>query len=206
VCFSGDGKINQNGTPFVVNLTGTTENDSNTMSQLSTDYSVIWSDLKNYYNLMVSNRLIIESLPGNGFSADTPIMQSIHQQVFYTLFSDDILDAFKIQTFITNLCQNITSNSFQNHIADIVADLATRYDIEQRNSLPINWSSSVFNYYKNYNPVDIFDGKSLKEKERKMTYSSQNISQNYTEELKKIYSSVNSNENQSTFNGKKTFD
>ena len=207
ICFSGDGKINLNGTPFVVNLTGTTENDSNTMTQLSTDYSVIWSDLKNYYNLMVSNGLIIESLPDYGFSAKTPAMQSIHQQVFYTLFSDDIIDTFKRQTFITNLCQNISSNSFENHITEIVNQLALIYGQESiQSQIYNNWSSEVFNYYKNYNPVDIFDGKSLNQKERKMTYSNLNVSQNYIEELKKIYSSVNSNDNQITFNGKKTFD
>jgi hypothetical protein len=210
VCFSGDGKTNSNSSPFVINLSGTSnDSTSNTMSQTISDYITIWSDLKNYYDLLVSKNIIVNSLPDYGFSAKTPAIQSsLSQQVFYTLFSDDMLPTSKIESFVDKLCENINSIIFKNKIRNIVIDLALVYRIEKSDGdyfLSTDWANQDTQIYKNYNPTDTFDGTSLNTRDRLMEFSNQNISETYYEEFKKLYISVNSNNNPATFVGKKTF-
>ena len=210
VCFSGDGKTNSNNSPFVISLSGTSnDSTSNTMNQMISDYITIWSDLKNYYDLLVSKNIIVDSLPDYGFSAKTPAIQSsLSQQVFYTLFSDDMLPTSKIESCVDKLCENINSIIFKNKIRNIVVDLALVYRIEKSDGdyfLSTDWANQDTQIYKNYNPTDTFDGTSLNTRDRLMEFSNQNISETYYEEFKKLYISVNSNNDPTTFVGKKTF-
>jgi hypothetical protein len=209
VCFSGDGKTNLNGTPFVINLSGTSnDSTSNTMNQMTSDYITIWSNLKDYYDLLVSKNIIIDTLPDYGFSAKTSAMQSLSQQVFYTLFSDEIIPSSNRENFVNSLCESINSFIFKNHISQIVNELAVIYSLEKSArdiELSTAWGLQDTQIYRTYNPTDIFDGTSLNTRDRLMDFSNQNISETYYDEFKKIYKSVNSNNEPSTFVGKKTF-
>jgi len=210
ICFSGDGKINADGTPTVYLLSGTTENDYNTLNQLSSDYNIIWTNLKEFYETSVNNGIFVDNMTGGTtFSASTIPLENEYDNRFYTIFSDSIIPTEKRETFIDSLMLNV-SNLFgiRNNLEEIVNTLAQKYNNEKlfKNNEFLNYlQSSDYTQFSNYNPFDFNDGVSLNTRERVMNFSDQGVGQQYYEEIKNIYKTVNTNQNSQTYLGKKTF-
>jgi hypothetical protein len=96
----------------------------------------------------------------------------------------------------------------RNNLEEIVNNLAQKYNNEKvfnYNEFLNYTNSSDYIQFSNYNPFDFNDGVSLNTRERVMNFSDQGVSQQYYEEIKNIYKTVNTNPSSQTYLGKKTF-
>ena len=128
----------------------------------------------------------------------------------YTLFSNDLIDENKKQTFITNLKKNISTaqtETISSVIKNQVDNLSQNFKIEKdetKKSFDSILSSAEYLVYKNYNPQDSSGGavKGVERLANFVTSGGTNTQKSYIEVL---YASTNQNTDDTTFNDKITF-
>jgi hypothetical protein len=210
ICFSGDGKILGDGSPDVVLLTGQTENSANTLFDISDDYLKISDDLQNFYNESRLNEIFFD---GQDYLYESFNELTDGEVLVYTLFSEDILKLDFRYTMMERLIENtIDDGGFFSTPIDVIVieilnDLAAKFLQEKNNELEFKdeWLNNGFTYYEEYNPQDS-TGFALKQKERKMFYSNEDPApQEYGEELKNIFKTININNDFITYVGKVKF-
>jgi hypothetical protein len=210
ICYSGDGKLAGSGNlPIIYKLTGITEESSNTLSQINDDYNVVINDLMNFYNLSVTNGVIIEGEDNSLFTTITQDLTTDSEIRMYTLLSNYFTDTSKKQTFIDTITNNLTSNTKDittNSISDFY-DIFSPKCVSEKNAeikkLSDYEKGESYKLYKDYNPQ--LNGKSLNTRERVMNWQKTTTDTAYNEILIPIYSKVNSNDDNNTFNGKVQF-
>ena len=127
----------------------------------------------------------------------------------YTLFSNDILDDNKLQDFKNKLLVNVESNSVAlatNIINSVTTNWKTIFKTEKDEELKkINdfIQSQQYSEYSNFNPQ--INGVSLSTRARNMDFITTGGSDTQKSEIKKFYSTQNSNNDNTIFNGKKQF-
>ena len=210
ISYSGDGKlIGVPNLPIVFKLTGITEDGSNSLTQISSDYDTIIQNLIDFYNLSLSNGTIIIGEDNSLFETITSELTTDSEKRFYTLLSTYFTDSSKKQTFIDTITANLTSNTAEMTKTSIsnFYDVFSQKCITEKNAeieKLINFEkSNEYKIYKEYNPQS--NGKSLNTKERVMNYNKTTLDVSYNEILTSIYSQVNTNDDNNTFNGKVQF-
>jgi hypothetical protein len=208
---STDGKILNNNSPKIYDLSGTT-----TLTAMTSDYQVISDDLNNFSTLLGDNRLYptgdnsyVDSSPGLYFTPfiNSNILQNNNNiNLIYTMFASDLLDDGKRQKFKDDLIKNITTQSTIDSINNTINVLVTEFNKERQKEIEdINsiLSGSGYDKYLNYNPLDS-NGKSIKGKERTVNFTTSDGTEEQKDRIKKIYSSENNGSNDK-FNDKKKF-
>jgi hypothetical protein len=210
ICFSGDGKILGDGSPDVVLLTGQTENSANTLFDISDDYRKIAKDLQNFYNESRLNEIFFDDGDYNLYESFNGLTDG--EVLVYTLFSEDILDLDLRYTMMERLIENTIDDgtltiSIDAIVIEILNGLDTKFQQEKADETLFKdtWLNDGFTYYEEYNPQDS-TGFALKQKERKMFYSNEDPApQEYGEELKNIFKTININNDYTTYVGKVKF-
>jgi hypothetical protein len=208
---STDGKILNNNSPKIYDLSGTT-----TLTAMTSDYGVISDDLNNFSTLLSDNDLYpsgdnkyIEDSAGFYFTpfVDSNVLQSNNNvNLIYTLFASDLLDEGKKQKFRDDLIKNINTQQSIDGIDTIIGRLVDTFQKEKTKEMEtINsiLSGAGYDKYLNYNPLDT-DGKSIKGKERTVNFTTSNGTDEQKNRIKKIYSSENTGSDDK-FNDKKKF-
>ena len=209
ISFSGDGKVLDNGDVSVYELTGTTESGSNSLTSLSDDYNVIYDDMKNYYELLLNNELILEPSDSTIFSPKSTQIDTQYLIRMYTLFSDDLIDDNKKQIFVEKLTENLTSSNITqtvDAVQEIVDDLSVKFLDEYQKEIELfdNFIvSEPYKQYINYNPTK--NGISLNTKDRVMNFKTSKTNDTYKTFVTNIFSTTNINNDNLTFNGKVEF-
>jgi hypothetical protein len=170
---------------------------------------VIITDLLNFYNLSVTNGVIIEGEDNSLFTTITQDLTTDSEIRMYTLLSNYFTDTSKKQTFIDTITNNLTSNTKDittNSISDFY-DIFSPKCVSEKNAeikkLSDYEKGESYKLYKDYNPQ--LNGKSLNTRERVMNWQKTTTDTAYNEILIPIYSKVNSNDDNNTFNGKVQF-
>jgi len=201
-----DGKILVNGAPkgYLISIDST----------FSNDYSLVCSGITNFYNLLSTKQF----LPSTGapycdfvsLFVDTPYpLNPNSDNLLFTLFYDDLKDNTKRKQFISGLTTNlipITSGSVISIVTQETDNLSFAFD---------NWNTQIlkiFNDFKTgpemapyvtYNPQ--INGVSIKGKDRIYNYNTSGVTDTQLTSLRSLFSPVNSNNDNQTFNGKKQF-
>jgi hypothetical protein len=204
-----DGKTLTNGEPkgYLIS-TDTDFNDA---------YSLVCSGITNFYNLLSDNQFLpsgsgspyfeyfssLNTVPLGGIVSDT-------NNLLFTLFYDDLKDSTKRQQFIDALTTNLIPSSSAETISSVDLTVNTII-VPTLNS----WNSAVvqsFDNFKkedatqeylNYNPQ--INDSSIKGKERIYNYTTSGVTDTQLTSLRNLFSPVNSNNDNQTFNGKKQF-
>ena len=216
ICYSGDGKVLATGEPEIVLLTGLTENSNNTLNEISSDYNTIITNIQSFYDEMSLYEIILSESVNNyyveNFLALTPEL-NISEFYLYLFFSEDIIDPDLRTVFIDSITINTLSavddpQPVAQIVEDIVNGLAVKFQLQKDSEQIIyeDWEqSNEYLTFNQFNPVDI-NGVSLNTKERKMFFSNNtDIPQNYGEEIKNVYKTINVNNDIDTYVGKVTF-
>jgi hypothetical protein len=201
-----DGKILANGVPkgYLISID----------SAFSNDYSLVCSGITNFYNLLSTKQF----LPSTGapycdfvslfVDGEYPLNPN-SDNLLFTLFYDDLKDNTKRQQFISGLTINLipsTSGSVISIVTQETNNLTTAFD---------NWNTQILknfnefkgspevNQYLNYNPQ--INGVSIKGKDRIYNYNTSGVTDTQLTSLRSLFSPVNSNNDNQTFNGKKQF-
>jgi hypothetical protein len=209
ISFSGDGKTLDSGDIVVYELTGTTESGSDSLVSFSDDYDVIHNDMKNFYQLLVSNEIIVEPQDSTVFTPFSSDITSDSEIRMYTLFGMDLIDDNKKQAFIDSLVENLTSGSSsdtEDAITEIVDEIAIKFKAEYDSEVALFndfLTSQNYKQYENYNPTN--NGISLVTKERVMNFKTNQTNDTYKTYIQDINSTTNTNNDNQTFNGKVEF-
>ena len=210
ICSATDGKITSVGSPYVYTLTGLPDGSSDTLSTIRIDYIKLASDIQSYYNLLLSNNIILTNTTNN--TTFTPISsQNITGSVnrFYTLFSNQIINSSQRESLINKLCNNLMSstvNLTKTVVDKTINDLLGSFqeeknaELEKFNSF---FSSPDYLIYQTYNPQ--VSNQSIKGKTRNFTYTNEGTTSTQIDNLKNLYSAVNVNLDKTTYNGKIIF-
>jgi hypothetical protein len=203
-----DGKVLTNGEPkgYIIS-TDTVFND---------DYSLVCSGITNFYNLLSTNQFL-PSGSGSPYFEFTNFLVNIldgeitsdTNNLLFTLFYDDLKDTTKRQQFISGLTTNLipsTSGAVIDSVVVTVGIITETLD---------SWNSAIaqsFNSlktgpemapYVNYNPQ--INGISIKGKDRIYNFTTSGVTNTQLSSLRDLFSSVNTNNDNQTFNGKKQF-
>ena len=206
ICSATDGKITPLGVPYVYTLTGLPDGASDTLSTIRVDYIKLASDIQSYYNLLVSNDIILTNTTVN--TTFTPISnQNITGSVnrFFTLFCNQVIDDNQRQSLIEKLCVNLMSSTVdltKTVVAKTINDLSIPFQVEKNAELDkfnLFFDSPDYTIYKNYNPL------SLRGKTRDFTYTNAGTTSTQINNVKNLYSNVNVNLDKTTYNGKIIF-
>ena len=204
-----DGKTLLNGAPkgYLIS-TDTDFNDA---------YSLVCSGITNFYNLLSANQFLpsgsgspyfeffssLNTVPLGGIVSDT-------NNLLFTLFYDDLKDSTKREQFIKALTTNLIPSSSAETISSVNMTVNTII-MPTLNS----WNSAVVQtftefkkepetqQYLNYNPQ--INNSSIKGIPRIYNFTTSGVTDTQLTSLKSLFSSVNSNNDNQTFNGKKQF-
>ena len=211
VLTSTDGKILNNNTPKIYNISGTT-----TISGMSKDYEVISNDIISFTELLQNENLYpldgqkyLNNDKGIYFKPiinDTILQEENVNNLIFTLFAEDFIDNGKKQKFRDELIKNIENENAINSINTAINELTTSFQNE--NTQRLQSISNVlggpsYDTYLNYNPLNS-DGKSIKGLERVVDFTTSNGTDTQKSRLVNIYSSQN-NGPEDKFNSKKKF-
>jgi hypothetical protein len=204
-----DGKTLVNGVPkgYLISI-DTDFNDA---------YSLVCSGITNFYNLLSANQFLpsgsgspyfefftsLNTVPFGGIVSDT-------NNLLFTLFYDDLKDSTKREQFIKALTTNLIPSSSAETISSVNMTVNTII-MPTLNS----WNSAVVQtftefkkepetqQYLNYNPQ--INNSSIKGIPRVYNFTTSGVTDTQLTSLKSLFSSVNSNNDNQTFNGKKQF-
>lgn len=202
-----DGKILANGVPkgYLISID----------SKFSEDYSIVCSGLTSFYDLLTTNQFIPSNTNAPYFGFTSLAAEGIggitanSNNLLFTLFYDDLKDGTKQQQFINSLTTNLipnTSGSVISIVTQTTSNITTTLN---------SWNTAIVqsfttfkdkpevNQYINYNPTN--NGESVKGVERLFNYDTAGVLPNQVDNLRELFSQVNSNYNYTTYNGKKTF-
>jgi hypothetical protein len=203
-----DGKILANGGPkgYLITID----------SKFSNDYSIVSSGLTSFYNLLSSN----EFLPANGtapyFGFTTLAAEGVggitanSNNLLFTLFYDDLKDSTKKQQFINTLTTNLIAGTSGSVISIVTQTTNSVTAILDTWNTAIIESFNTFkgtpevNKYITYNPTSS-NGVSIKGQERLFNYTTSGVTGTQLTGLRELFSTVNSNNDKTTFNGKIQF-
>ena len=203
-----DGKILANGTPkgYLISID----------NKFSDDYAIVSSGITNFYNLLSSNQLLPNNSTKPYFGFSTLAAEGVggitanSNNLLFTLFYDDLKDDTKKQQFINALTTNLIQST-----SGTVISIVT----QQTNNVTTilnTWNTAIietFNTFKgspeitpylNFNPTTS-SGVSIKGVERIFNYDTSGVLPNQIDSLRELFSPVNSNNDNQTFNGKKQF-
>jgi hypothetical protein len=217
ISFGIDGKKKPDGIPQVLKLTGTTENNENTLTALISDYLVVYSSLTSFNTFCLNQKVIYTAGTENTtFSAitnsldATEIVTAKSINLMYTLFSDVFLDSNKKQNFKNLLCQNLTSTTSQittDAISTIVDSYVSRflseYTSETAHFTQLINSNQEYKTYYQFNPQR--NGLSLSQKTRIFDFSTFEQTDPDKEKISNLYKSINLNDDITSFNDKINF-
>ena len=205
-----DGKILSNGVPkgYAISID----------SKFSDDYSIVCSGITNFYNLLSTNKLLtITGAPYfdyfNYFAASAGGGSGItnnSDNLLFTLFYDELKDSTKREEFINALIANPVPSSSGNVKTTVTQTTNNITSILNawNNSIVTTFNgfkiSTEVNKYLNYNPTSS-DGVAIKGQERLFNYDTAPIYPGEIDYLRQLFSEVNSNNNNTIFNGKKQF-
>ena len=203
-----DGKVLTNGEPkgYIIS----------TDTVFNNDYSLVCSGITNFYNLLSTNQFL-PSGSGSPYFEFTNFLVNIldgeitsdTNNLLFTLFYDDLKDTTKRQQFISGLTTNLipsTSGAVIDSVVVTVGIITETLD---------SWNSAIaqsFNSlktgpemapYVNYNPQ--INGISIKGKDRIYNFTTSGVTNTQLSSLRDLFSSVNTNNDNQTFNGKKQF-
>jgi len=211
ISMSGDGKVLNDGTPKIYVLSGTTENGNDTFNDFQTDYSNIVNSLNSYYNYL-NGTLIYTVTQSTIFSAITAnmIAKTETEKRAYILLSKVILDENSRTNFVDELIKNITDETQKNYAKEQITlyvnnsyyNLFSDEKTAETTKVDNLISNESYQQYAQFNPQ--INGVSLTDKERVMSFVTSGGTDFQKTELKDIYATVNSN-NDDMFNGKKQF-
>jgi hypothetical protein len=195
-----------------VTLTGATESGEDSMVKLVSDYTTTTANFTGYMNTLTTKFISVgvSEAPDVFFETFSSMNSSGATNVCYTLFSNDILDTNKKQNFITNLKKNISTGQTEiinSVITDRVNEYSTIFKLEKdetTKSFDLIINSSDYSNYKNYNPQDS-SGKAVKGLERNANFVTSGGTITQEDFISNLYSSVNINNDNTSFNDKKTF-
>jgi hypothetical protein len=204
-----DGKILTNGEPKGYLIS--TDTDFNNA------YSLVCSGITNFYNLLSSNQFLpsgsgspyfeffssLNTVPLGGIVSDT-------NNLLFTLFYDDLKDSTKKEQFIKDLTTNLIPSSSAETISSVNMTVNTII-------MPTldSWNSAVVQtfddlkkepetqQYLNYNPQ--INNSSIKGIPRVYNFTTSGVTDTQLTSLRNLFSSVNTNNDNNTFNGKKQF-
>jgi hypothetical protein len=195
-----------------VTLTGATESGGDSMVKLVSDYTTTTANFTGYMNTLTTKFISfgVSEAPDVFFETFSSMNSSGATNVCYTLFSNDILDTNKKQNFINNLKKNISTGQTEiinTVITDRVEEYSTIFNLEKEETtkafdLIINGPNYLS--YKNYNPQDS-NGKAVKGLERNANFVTSGGTITQEDFIRNLYSSVNINNDNTSFNDKKTF-
>jgi hypothetical protein len=210
ICSQTDGKITLAGSPYVYTLTGLPDGSSDTLTSIRIDYIKLASDIQSYYNLLSSNGIILTNTTIS--TTFTPVStQTITGSLnrFFTLFVNQVIDSNQKQTLIDNLCKNLmssTSNLTKTVVANTINNLVIPFQTEKNaelNKINSFFTSPDYIIYQNYNPQ--VANQSIVGKNRNFTYTNLGTTSTQTNNVKNLYSNVNVNLDNTTYNGKIIF-
>ena len=208
-----DGKILSDKTIKIYVLTGITENNVDSMTKLVTDYTATTLNFSGFLKTLTT-KFISTTNPEEETPYFIPFTNNVRvsgsTNLCYTLFSNDLIDENKKQTFITNLKKNISTaqtETISSVIKNQVDNLSQNFKIEKdetKKSFDSILSSAEYLVYKNYNPQDSSGGavKGVERLANFVTSGGTNTQKSYIEVL---YASTNQNTDDTTFNDKITF-
>ncbi len=202
-----DGKILTDGKPKIYKISGDTAQEE---TDLPIDYAKIATDLQSYYDLLVSNQIVLDGeSPSDLFTAFTGLIDTDEKNRLYTILSPVILNVNKRNELKTALQANllpVSSAETIQYIESYIDGLAEDFQSEKDSEVELitNFkTSSDYQTYLNYNPT--VNGTSIKEKDRNFKFTTPEDDATAKTRLKEIYSSQNPNSDKTTYVGKKTF-
>lgn len=213
VLTSTDGKILNNNTPKIYNISGST-----VISGMSDDYGVISNDIKSFTNLLrnkslypLENEKFLDDNAGLYFipmtiPGDSTLQADNNNNLIFTMLAEDFLDDGKKQKFRDELIKNIQTESSIKIIDETIERLTKSFKAENTKRLEdINsvLQGTEYDKYLNYNPSNNAS-KSIKGLERIVDFTTSNGTDTQKSRLVNIYSSQN-NGPDNKFNDKKKF-
>ena len=207
-----DGKILSDKTVKIYVLTGITENNVDSMTKLVTDYTATTLSFSGFLNTLTTKFIdpTTSEQPTPYFTPFSAIETSGSTNTCYTLFSNDLIDENKKQTFITNLKKNIStgqteiiSQAIDNKVNILGSQFKNEKD-ETKKSFDLILNSPGYQNYKNYNPQDSSGG-AIKGIERLANFVTSGGTEEQKNYINELYATTNQNSDNSTFNGKITF-
>lgn len=202
-----DGKILANGAPkgYLLTIDNTFNND----------YSTVSSGITEFYNLLISNQYLPTGTTSPYFQFNDADAQggiiNDSENLLFTLFYDDFKDQDKTQQFINALTTNLVPSTSAQTI-DVVTSQVKYYIVPKLTT----WYEAIvndFNTFKigpevnkflNYNPTNS-SAQSIKGVDRIYNYNTSGATETQLFSLRTLFSTVNSNNDVTTFDGKKTF-
>jgi hypothetical protein len=209
----GDGKILADGTPKGYLLSGIPTDTSDTYTEFRQDYGTAAIYLSSYSGY-VNNIIYFDGtfLTGNTTTYNPAIpFTNPNDKNNYTILSNIILNTSKRLGFIDSLVNNVQSEHYDASRAHITNFLTNNWDVTflALKNIEVTNSESIINNptykdYQNFNPLD-GNNKSLDNKERLFDFTTVDPDPINVKAIKDIYSTVNTNNDISIFNGKKQF-
>jgi len=202
-----DGKILTDGNQKIYSLTGETVQVE---TDLSSDYLQIGTDMQSYYDLLLTNNVILEiDEPDVLFTPLTGLINTDEKNRLYTILSPVFLDVNKRNELSTELKKNllpVSSAETIQYIDSYVEGIALDFQTEKTAEVELitNLKSSTdYQTFANYNPN--VSGVAIKGKNRNYTYTTPKDDATAKTNLKQIYQTQNLNQDKTTYNGKKVF-
>jgi hypothetical protein len=213
VASGADGKIMADNSPKVYVLTGQVDGINNTLNEFQIDYTKIYNDITSFESFW-SETIFVTSTqtegldvtlynPYVGFSAG-------FDKYAYILFSNIILKSENIPTFVDDFCKNVQEEYLESS-KEFVTDFITyfwepefseeKYEEEVRFTNKKNETTSKT--FETYNPQ--IDGFSINNRERVMDFVTSGETASQKTAIKDIYSTTNTNNDITIYNGKKQF-
>ena len=206
---SYDGKVNQQGTALLYQLTGTDENGTNTITQLQQDGDILAKKYNDYSTLLVTNNIVTDGYDTTNikFTPLTNVFTSDVDNRFYMVIYQSLKDSVKVTNFINKIVTNEVialskSNKDNRNIlqdfTNIINNLVSKYNDEFNSETKLITDFKNGTEYTNYTKKDPYQ----KGLTRTCTYTSVKGTDAKQKELVNIYSSVNSNNDKAVFDGK----
>ena len=202
-----DGKILTNGEPkgYLIS-TDTDFNDA---------YSLVCSGITNFYNLLSANQFLPSGSGSPYFEYTNYLVNILEGEIvsdsnnlLFTLFYDDLKDSTKREQFIKDLTINPILSSSGATIDRVETTVGSITETLDAWNYTIVGSFKAFTdkpevqQYLNYNPQ--INNSTIKEP-RVYNFTTSGVTNTQLTSLRNLFSSVNTNDDNNTFNGKKQF-
>jgi len=186
-----------------------------TDSVFDDDSNLVCTNIRDFYTLLSTNQYLPtnETAPYFGFTSLAAEgiggITANSNNLLFTLFYDDLKDSTKNQQFIDTLTTNLIPSTSGNVISIVTQTTSNVTTILDTWNTTIVQSFTEFKkepetqQYLNYNPQ--INGVSIKGKDRIYNYNTSGVTDTQLTSLRALFSTVNSNNDKTTFNGKKQF-
>jgi hypothetical protein len=210
---SYDGKILDDGSAYVYNISGTTEvnpsssgSPANTLIELTNDCSIVATDLVSFITDLGTANIDTTTYVGNGdFTSNT--LTTTTDKRFYMAMSQIFTDSAKLTEFINSIIKGellavTTPSPLKDNFQKVTYDIASKYQTEfsaNKKIISTFIDGSVYPKYKSYTPYS-------KGKIRKFTFDTEPpVGETQKNDLQKIYKPRNVDSDKGTFLGKIKF-